>query len=180
MSVDKLSSTFPRITIDVRFETLQWLEKLRKAEELCCVAARTAVIEGGRHPLSLPGEGVELTVVLTDDSRIKTLNCIYRGQDKPTNVLSFPALEEPSFLGEALALGDILVALQTTLREAEQQAIPFADHFCHLVVHGALHLLGYDHQESDAAETMERLEARILAQLGIENPYADIGASTAP
>ncbi len=170
--MDELDNTCtaPRITVDVKIETFQWLEKLQTVEELCCTAARIAVVEGGGHALTLSSEtGIELTIVLTDDSVVQKLNRVYRGEDKPTNVLSFSLLEEPDFPipGEVLALGDIIIPLQTTLREAGQQAIPLADYFCHLVVHGALHLLGHDHQESGAAEAMERLEDRILALLGV-------------
>ena len=185
MVVDELVSpcTVPRITVAVRIETFQWLEKLQRAAELCRAVARLAVVEGGGLSLALSEKGIELTVVLTDDTVARTLNRVYRGEDKPTNVLSFSILEAPDFPipGEALALGDIIIALQTALREAELQKISFVDHLCHLVVHGALHLLGHDHQENDAAEAMERLENRILALLGVTNPYDyDTGASTTP
>ncbi len=189
--VDELGNTSisPRITVDVRIETFQWLEKLQKVEALCCAAARIAVVEGGGHALALSETGVELTIVLTDDAVVQNLNRVYRGEDKPTNVLSFALLEAPDFPtpapAEVLALGDIIIALQTTLREAGQQAIPLADYLCHLVVHGVLHLLGHDHQESGAAEVMEGLEDRILTllgDLGVENPEVsgETGASTTP
>ena len=172
-------STSLHIAVYIKIETQEWLEKLQRVEELCHVAARLAVLEGGAHQLAPSETDIELTIVLTDDVVVQTLNRVYRGEDKPTNVLSFALLEKQDFLipGEGLALGDIVIALQTTLREASEQSIPLTDYFCHLVVHGALHLLGYDHQENGAAEAMERLEDRVLALLGVENPY-DTDVST--
>jgi probable rRNA maturation factor len=97
----------------------------------------------------------------------------WRGQSRPTNVLSFPAPPSPRApLGDRVPLGDIAVAYETVAREADEQAKPVADHLSHLVVHGFLHLLGYDHQVDGEAEQMERLEREILAQIGIADPYA--------
>jgi probable rRNA maturation factor len=118
----------------------------------------------------------ELAVMLTDDAGIRTLNSNWRGIDKPTNVLSFPALQPagPSTAGDApRMLGDIAIAYQTMRKEADQEQKPFDHHLSHLAVHGFLHLIGYDHENDDDAEAMEALEAEILAQLGIPNPYAD-------
>ena len=107
-----------------------------------------------------------LTVALADDKRVRTLNKRDRRKDKPTNVLSYPS-------GERLFLGDIVLARQTIWREARAQKKKPADHVAHLVVHGTLHLLGHDHETGEAdAEHMEALERRILAKLGITNPYA--------
>jgi probable rRNA maturation factor len=118
----------------------------------------------------------ELAVMLTDDAGIRTLNSNWRGVDKPTNVLSFPALQ-PSGRGglddAPRMLGDIAIAYQTTRKEADDEQKPFDNHLSHLAVHGFLHLIGYDHEKDDDAETMETLEAEILAQLGIPDPYAD-------
>jgi probable rRNA maturation factor len=118
----------------------------------------------------------ELAVMLTDDSGIRTLNCNWRGIDKPTNVLSFPALQPTGAGGPDDAprmLGDIAIAYETTRKEADDEQKPFDHHLSHLAVHGFLHLIGYDHENDDDAEAMETLEAEILAQLGIPNPYAD-------
>src|SRR5260221_2550136 len=118
----------------------------------------------------------ELAVMLTDDAGIRTLNSNWRGVDKPTNVLSFPALQPTGRAGPADAprmLGDIAIAYQTTRKEADDEQKPFDNHLSHLAVHGFLHLIGYDHDKDDDAETMETLEAEILAQLGIPDPYAD-------
>jgi probable rRNA maturation factor len=115
--------------------------------------------------------GAEIGVRLTDDSEIRTLNRQWRGVDAPTNVLSFPAVA-PDQVASAPLLGDIVVAYETTQRESNDEDKAFADHFAHLVVHGFLHLLGYDHLEAGEAERMEALERRILARLSIDDPYA--------
>jgi probable rRNA maturation factor len=118
----------------------------------------------------------EIAVMLTDDTGIQTLNSNWRGIDKPTNVLSFPALQPtgPAAPDDApRMLGDIAIAYQTTRREADDEQKPFDHHLSHLAVHGFLHLIGYDHEKDDDAEAMESLEAEILAQLGIPDPYAD-------
>ena len=119
----------------------------------------------------------ELAVMLTDDAGIRTLNSNWRGIDKPTNVLSFPALQ-PAAGAPADAprmLGDIAIAYETTRKEADEEEKPFDHHLSHLAVHGFLHLIGYDHEKDDDAEAMEDLEREILAQLGIPDPYADRG-----
>ncbi|MGV3491514.1 MAG: rRNA maturation RNase YbeY [Devosia sp.] len=113
----------------------------------------------------------ELSVVLTDDAEQRELNREWRGIDKSTNVLSFPQIEP--FEPISGLMGDIILARETLVREAEEEGVSFEDHFTHLVVHGFLHLLGYDHIEDDEAEEMEGLETQILASLGIADPYAD-------
>jgi probable rRNA maturation factor len=118
---------------------------------------------------SLPGGPYQVTLVLTDDAEMRTLNRTWRGKDAPTNVLSFPAGET----GEPGALGDVVLASETTAREAREQNVELQDHVYHLVVHGVLHLLGFDHAEEAEAERMEDLERKALASLGIADPYAD-------
>jgi len=113
----------------------------------------------------------EVSVVLTDDAEQRDLNREWRGIDKSTNVLSFPQLEP--FAPVQGLVGDIILARETLEREAEEMGITFTDHFTHLVVHGFLHVLGFDHIEDDEAEEMEGLETQILATLGIADPYAD-------
>lgn len=118
----------------------------------------------------------ELAVMLTDDAGIRTLNGNWRGIDKPTNVLSFPALQPTGPVGPDDAprmLGDIAIAYQTTRKEADDEQKPFDHHLSHLAIHGFLHLIGYDHENDGEAEAMEALERQILAQLGIPDPYAD-------
>lgn len=118
----------------------------------------------------------ELAVMLTDDAGIRTLNQNWRGIDKATNVLSFPALQPAGPRDDDDAprmLGDIAIAYETLRREADDERKPFADHLSHLAVHGFLHLIGYDHENDDDAEEMEALEQEILARLGIPDPYAE-------
>jgi probable rRNA maturation factor len=113
----------------------------------------------------------ELAVALTDDATIRALNNQWRGLDKATNVLSFPA--PASLRGDApVHLGDIAIAYETVAREAKSEGKPFADHLAHLAVHGFLHLLGYDHESEPEAEAMEQQERAILARLGIPDPYS--------
>jgi probable rRNA maturation factor len=133
------------------------------------VAAAAEFVDTG------PGEA-ELAVMLTDDAGIRTLNSNWRGIDKPTNVLSFPA-QQPTGAGgpddAPRMLGDIAIAYETTRKEASDEQRPLDHHLSHLVVHGFLHLTGYDHENDADAETMEGLETEILAHLGIPDPYAD-------
>lgn len=128
------------------------------------IAAATAFVE-------LPAEETEVAVMLTDDARIRELNKEWRGQDKPTNVLSFPAAQPPGTPPAPVMLGDIAIAFETTRREAETEGKPFCDHLSHLAIHGFLHLLGYDHLDDAEAEEMEALERKILASLGVADPY---------
>lgn len=117
----------------------------------------------------------ELAVMLTDDAGIRTLNKTWRGIDKATNVLSFPALQPEGAQDDGdmpRMLGDIAIAYETTRSEADAEHKPFDHHLSHLAVHGFLHLIGYDHENDDDAEVMEGLEREILAQLGIPDPYA--------
>ena len=116
--------------------------------------------------------GAEVSVHLVDDAAIRAVNAEWRKKDAPTNVLSFPAVP-PAQLPEARLVGDILVAFETVRREAEDEAKSLPDHFRHLVIHGFLHLLGYDHVEPVEAEAMEALERRALARLGVADPYAE-------
>lgn len=122
---------------------------------------------------------VEIAIRLTDDAEVHTLNRDFRGKDKPTNVLSFPQVQDDLLEGLAnsddgeILLGDIVLARETCLREAEEKGISVADHATHLIVHGTLHLVGYDHMDDAPAAAMEALEVKALASLGIANPYAD-------
>lgn len=130
-------------------------------------------------PSQLAGREIEICVVLTDDSEIHTLNRDYRGMDKPTNVLSFANLdsdnaeEELAQEGLPFSLGDVIIAWDTIQREALEQNKEFLAHLRHMMVHGTLHLLGYDHMDDEEAAEMESLEIKILEKMNVENPYAD-------
>ena len=134
--------------------------------------------------LGLPVEDFAISLMGCDDARIAVLNADFRGKPQPTNVLSWPSEERGAeFVGEAPEppapgapddpepLGDIAIAWETCAREAEAQGKPMADHVAHLIVHGVLHLMGYDHIEDEDAALMEGLEVRILASLGVSDPY---------
>ena len=123
-----------------------------------------------RHA-SLAASEAEVSVKFTNDDEVRALNAAWRGRDTPTNVLSFP-MAEPEELAGAAMLGDIVLAHGTCSREASERQIPIDHHAAHLVVHGTLHLLGYDHETTDRdAEEMESVERRALAALGIADPY---------
>ena len=117
--------------------------------------------------------GREANVVLADDTLVRSLNRAYRGKDAATNVLSFPFAPLPSS-EEIGPLGDVILAHETVVKEAAEQGIPSAHHFQHLVVHGLLHLIGFDHETDAEAAAMEQLETRILAELGVPDPYASM------
>jgi len=137
------------------------------AIELAAHAAFTAALPAERTPC-------EITIALTDDAEIRNLNRTWRDKDQPTNVLSFPAGDAP---GALRTLGDVVIAYETTEREAEADGIALSDHVSHLVVHGVLHLLGFDHGDDAEAEQMEDLERQALASLGIADPYASEAAA---
>lgn len=123
-----------------------------------------------REPEENPGHDAEVSLLFCDDARMRELNRDFRGKDKPTNVLSFPGPDLPQ---PAPMLGDIALGYETVLREAQEQGKSFADHARHMIVHGFLHLLGYDHETDAEAAEMEATEIRILHRLGVENPYGD-------
>ena len=141
-------------------------------------AAESALAESAFPQLAASARPVELSVRLTGDQQVRLLNAEWRGKDKPTNVLSFPMseqyeLEQADEEGPELMLGDIVLARGVCEREAAEKHISVERHAAHLLVHGTLHLLGYDHQDDAAAADMEQREARALARLGIADPYAE-------
>lgn len=160
-----------RLTLEVVHETGDW-DRFGPVEEAVAAAAReiaaTPALETGF---------AEACVALTTDADIACLNATYRGKSTPTNVLSFPAGTGASG-GDVRRLGDIVLAAETIAREADEQGRPPLHHVQHLVVHGVLHLLGFDHETDAEAEAMEALEAEILARLGIANPYSDTEANS--
>ena len=130
-------------------------------------------IEAAAEIADADTDDAELAVMLTDDGGIRTLNSNWRGIDKPTNVLSFPALQPTGDAPDDMPrmLGDIAIAYETTRREADEEDKPFEHHLSHLAVHGFLHLIGYDHETDAEAERMESRERAILASIGIDDPY---------
>jgi probable rRNA maturation factor len=158
---DKWKRAFPRM--------------LRKIEQ-----AAAAAFVAARRPAAFAGRNLELDLTLTDDKTIKDLNHTYRGKKEPTNVLSFPQFEvrklrKPMLkdypADEAIPLGDVVIAWQTVKRECKEQKKELENHVIHLVVHGTLHILGYDHMNAKDAKVMERLECDILESLGYPDPY---------
>lgn len=113
----------------------------------------------------------ELTILLAEPSQSQALNSQYRGKDKPTNVLSFPFEAPPEI--ELPLIGDLVICPQVVFQEAQQQEKPFHDHFAHMVVHGCLHLIGFDHINDQDAQEMEQLEKKLLQQINISDPYRD-------
>ncbi len=178
------------VNLEITIRDPGWRRVVPDVEEWADRAARAALSMARRGPVGRSGP-VEASLTLADDALLQELNRRYRGRDKPTNVLSFPAVDVAAWPrvdqgeGEEDALpallGDVVIARQVALHEAREQGKTMRDHLCHLVVHGMLHLLGYDHEEERDAEEMERLEVEILATLGVGDPYlsdvADIGTA---
>ena len=135
------------------------------------ILARRAVEAAFAVAEEAPSEA-EISILLTEDAAIRDLNRDWRGKDQPTNVLSFPASAPMSASGPR-HFGDIVLAYDTILREADEEGKALRDHVLHLIVHGTLHLLGHDHEETAEAEVMEALEVQALARLYIGNPYRD-------
>lgn len=156
--------------IDVAVEDARWSTAIGEPVALVAQAVEAALAV---MP-DTADRSVAVSVLLTDDAAVQTLNKIWRGKDKPTNVLSFPAAAQPLPPGVPRPLGDIVLAYDTVLRETEEQSKPLEHHLVHLLVHGTLHLLGLDHETGEAdAEVMESLEVAALRALGVPDPYAD-------
>lgn len=173
---DPAAADAPALT-DAVVEDPRW-----EGADLPALAERAARATLAR--LGLPAEGFEIVVLGADDARIAALNAGFRGKPQPTNVLSWPsedrgaaeegaapALPDPGDIDDPEPLGDIALAWDTCVAEAAGAGKPLADHVTHLLVHGVLHLLGYDHQREGDALRMERLETEILADLGVSDPY---------
>ena len=152
----------PALTLIV--ENSAW----RDRKDVLALLRRAAKLALGA-PSLLPEEPVSraATVLLSNDKRLRDLNHTFRGKNRPTNVLSFPA-DDPAYLG------DVALGLETVAKEARAQNKTLAAHAAHLAIHGVLHLLGYDHAEDAEAKAMESLEIQLLAKLGIGNPYAPV------
>jgi probable rRNA maturation factor len=162
--------------IEVAIVSPGWRRAVAAPAALCRRAARAA-LDKGAAPGGRRARAAELSLVLGDDALLRRLNRDFRGKDKPTNVLAFPAGvaggddADGAANGERRLLGDVVVSLETARAEAARERKPLAHHLSHLVVHGTLHLLGYDHERQADALRMERLEVAVLRRLGLKNPY---------
>lgn len=163
-----LGTPAPRPRVAIACEATGWRRAFPRPFSFLREVACQAVIGSGR---ASPTGVDEVSLLLTDDAHQRDLNSQWRGIDSPTNVLSFPD-GSPLPDGGRL-LGDVVLALDTCRREAREQGKSLADHTAHMVVHGVLHLLGFDHEEAEEAAVMESLEVRLLAAMGIADPYAE-------
>jgi probable rRNA maturation factor len=153
----------------------EW-DSSRSWDDLARKAATAAIAQSDYPELATAERAVEISVTLTGDEEVRALNAQWRGKDKPTNVLSFPMSDErdlarANVAGPELLLGDIILARGVCAAEAADKGVTVEQHASHLIVHGTLHLLGYDHHDDGDAEDMEAREVRALASLGISNPY---------
>jgi len=160
--------------IDVSVLEPEWSASFLDVEIIARKAMETT-LKMAKLPAKIESAPLEVSIVLANDDLIQVLNREYRQMDKPTNVLSFANLDSNDPMPEAgpFPLGDIILSYQTIDREAKDQGKFFKDHFTHMIVHGTLHLLGYDHIDEDEATNMETLEIRILEQMNVQNPYMD-------
>jgi probable rRNA maturation factor len=154
------------LAVDVTISAEAWTGMLRDAEAVARAAA-----EAAWGALEARGGAAEVSILLADDETVRALNKRHRAIDRPTNVLSFPIGGTVSGGALPAMLGDIVLASGVVAREAEEQGKTLAAHLSHLIVHGVLHLVGYDHATDPEADTMEDLEVRSLAALGLPNPY---------
>jgi probable rRNA maturation factor len=175
-----MSETSARdLDISISLEAGDWGAVVADVEQRIETAARAA-FDAAERPSVLDGAPAEMSLVLADDALVQTLNRDYRDKDKPTNVLSFALLDDLDDTDDDLArdegmpilIGDVILAFETVQREAREQGKSVGDHLTHLVIHGVLHLLGYDHLSDPDADRMERLETSILARMGIADPYS--------
>ena len=164
--------------LEVALEADEEWDSSRSWEQLVQRAAEAAIAESEYPELAEHERPVEISVTLTGDEQVRELNAEWRGKDKPTNVLSFPMADELDFKrtsvdGPELLLGDIILARGVCEAEAAEKGVSVDQHATHLIVHGTLHLLGYDHHDDREAAEMEAREVRALARLGIANPYEE-------
>ena len=165
------------MTLDIAIDADAEWDSSKDWATLARSAATAAIAESAFPQLGQGERTVELSVRLTSDDEVHALNAEWRGKDKPTNVLSFPMAEEGEFdagsqPGPELMLGDIILAQGVCSAEATDKGVSLEDHAAHLMIHGTLHLLGYDHMDDDSAADMEGREVRALARMGIADPYS--------
>jgi probable rRNA maturation factor len=164
------------MTLDIAIDSDAEWDSSNDWAQIARSAASAAIAESAFPQLGSGARSVELSVRLTSDKEVHALNSEWRGKDQPTNVLSFPMaepneLETSDAAGPELMLGDVILARGVCAAEAADKGIPLESHATHLMVHGTLHLLGYDHRDDDSAADMEAREVRALARLGIADPY---------
>ncbi len=164
------------MTLGIALEADEEWDSSKSLEPLIRKAVEAAIAESAFPDLATSGRPVELSVRLTGDEQVRSLNAKWRRKDKPTNVLSFPMAEDYELRDENVAsrellLGDVIVARGVCEREAQDKGVSVEQHATHLIVHGTLHLLGYDHESDADAADMEAREVRALERLGIANPY---------
>jgi probable rRNA maturation factor len=159
-----------KLEIDLTLVSPLWREMLPNVEKI----VRRAV-ERAWASVDVAADG-EVSLLMSDDAAIRSLNRDHRGKDQPTNVLAFP-MGEPISPGGPIHLGDVMLACETVAREAARDAKTLEAHVSHLTVHGLLHLLGHDHQSADQASAMEGIEITVLAALGYPNPYLEAAAA---
>ena len=154
-----------KVTVYVTQPEYRYYRKVKKIRKFCSMVIQKAWLQ--KHM-------AEISLLLTNNEQIQELNKKYRGKDCPTNVLSFETGHRPTLKHMPWMAGDIITAYETILKEAKEQKKPFIEHFAHLLIHGTLHLQGYDHLTPEDAEEMEALEIKIMKSLGYENPYKDL------
>lgn len=155
-----------------------WPENIIKKAEKVFAAAIEYLQKNNLGKEIAFGKPIVVNLSLSNNETVQKLNAEFRGMDKPTNVLSFANIDSECFFddikkSDQVEMGDIIIAFETLQNEAQQKHISLEDHFAHLLVHGILHLFGYDHQEDEEAEEMEQFEIKILQQLNINNPYEE-------
>ncbi|MBC7312680.1 MAG: rRNA maturation RNase YbeY [Rhizobium sp.] len=162
----------PKLDIQIAIEAEGWAQEAELESLAGKVLETAAEYLRSEEKQPFPGMPIEVSLVFSNDEQVRAVNAEWRGQDKPTNVLSFPAFPLVPGGKTGPMLGDIIIARETVEREAVDLEKSFTDHLTHLMVHGFLHLFGYDHMDGEEAERMESLETRILASLGLSDPYA--------
>ena len=154
-----------KVTVYVTQPEFRYYRKIKKIRKFCALVVKKAWLEN---------HAAEISLLLTNNEQIQELNKAYRNKDCPTNVLSFETGNRPTSKRMPWVAGDIITAYETILKESKEQKKTFEAHFAHLLIHGTLHLQGYDHLTPEDAEEMEQLEIKIMQSLGYEDPYKDL------
>lgn len=173
--------TLSEIVLETVVEDERWTATIVNAVQMAeRVKSATFGYLQTHHDLNFlaVGKPLKINVCLSDDATVHHLNKEFRGMDKATNVLSFANIDDDDFSKELqyypeIDLGNIILAYETMVREADEQEVSLEAHFCHLLIHGFLHLSGFDHIKADEAAQMEQMETEILASIGIDNPYEE-------